>query len=527
MKKFLAMALALLMVAVLLPVTAMAETTTVANLEGLKAALEKGESTIILSDDITTDGIQIGVTSKTSINFNGNTLTGAIESGSILQRDPNVNLVLSDPNNSGKYSIDGNIVQVGTGYRQIAAIAVWKPTVTIESGKYTHDSSVVLCQLQTPDPNAVGVVINGGTFDGKGNASVVADVIGRVVINDGTFNAYKVGTGAGECVYLAWGNRNVPSITTINGGTFNADKRIFYVNVDTDYTQKIVVNGGTFNVAEGGSLIEVSSGNASDYLTITGGTFNVDPSAYVAEGYAVAHTNGKYVVAKLAEAGGTTQIEVSEIEENTGVTIPAEAAQGDAAIKVELKDSTVEFDAAAAAAMKQEDTSASDVVLEVKSEPAEDMTNIQLNETQAAAILDKSNAVVVELTLKVDGEPICTKDNGGFNSGKATVTIPYSGANASTKVYYVKENGQLEQMTVKGYTDSTVTFETSHFSHYVITTPTGAGSITIIVPGDTTDTTTTTETTKNPATGMNDFVGAAVALAVISVIGAAAVVRKK
>ncbi|MGN0668799.1 MAG: hypothetical protein ACI4JU_06285 [Angelakisella sp.] len=527
MKKFLAMALALLMVAVLLPVTAMAaEVTTV---DELKDALKAGGSTIILSNDITvTDGIQIEVTSDTSINFNGNTLSGAVESGSILNSDGPTNLELSDPNNDGGYSIDGEIVaHEGGGYTQLAAITVWKPTVTIQSGKYTHDNAVILCQLQTNDSDAVGVVVNGGTFDGKGAASVVANVFGNVIINDGVFNAYDDGDASGECVYVSSGNSRVPSITTINNGTFNAVDRIFYVNVNTRYTQKITITGGTFTVAEGGSLIQVSSGDASDYLTITGGTFNVDPSAYVAEGYAVAYTNGKYVVAKLAGAGGTTQIEVSEIEENTGVTIPAEAAQGDAAIKVELKDSTVEFDAAAAAAMKQEDTSASDVVLEVKSEPAEDMTNIQLNETQAAAILDKSNAVVVELTLKVDGEPICTKDNGGFNSGKATVTIPYSGANASTKVYYVKENGQLEQMTVKGYTDSTVTFETSHFSHYVITTPTGAGSITIIVPGDTTDTTTTTETTKNPATGMNDFVGAAVALAVISVIGAAAVVRKK
>ena len=313
-----------------------------------------------------------------------------------------------------------------------------------------------------------------------------------------------------------------------------------------DHSSKSIVNvyGGDFTVKnpEGGAPAVTSFAydnythaalvnNDMFELNIMGGTFNVDPSAYVAKGYAVAHTNGKYVVAKLAETGGTTQIEVSEIEENAGVTIPAEAAKGDAAIKVELKDSTVEFDAAAAAAMKQEDTSASDevpdVFLEVKSEPAEDMENIQLTQTQVAAIQDKSNAVVVELTLKVDGEPICTENDGGFKSGKATVTIPYSGANASTKVYYVKENGQLEQMTVKGYTDSTVTFETSQFSHYVITTPTGAGSITIIVPGDTTDTTTTTETTNNPATGMNDFVGAAVALAVISVIGAAAVVRKK
>ena len=528
MKKTMAMLLALLLVAVMLPVMAMAETT-VTTVDELKAALEAGESTIILSNDITvTDGIQMSVTKDTAINFNGNTLEGAVESGSISSSDGPTYLVLSDPNNSGEYSIDGEIVRhEGGGYTQLAAITVWKPTVTIESGKYTHDSSVVLCQLQTQDPDAVGVVINGGTFDGKGAASVIANIFGNVIINNGEFNAHYDGDSSGECVYVSSGNSYVPSITTINGGTFNADKRIFYVRVNTSYTQKIVINDGTFNVAKGGSLIEVSSGEASDYLTITGGTFNVDPSAYVAKGYAVAHTNGKYVVAKLAETGGTTQIEVSEIENNTGVTIPAEAAQSNAAIEVKLTDSTVEFDAAAAAAMKQEDTSASDVVLEVKSEPAEDRENIRLNETQVAAIQDKSNAVVVELTLKVDGEPICTENDGGFNGGKATVTIPYSGANASTKVYYIKADGQLEQMTVKGYTDSTLTFETSHFSHYVITTPTGAGSITIIVPDDTTDTTTTTETTNNPATGMNDFVSAAIAVAAVSLLGMAAVLRKK
>ena len=72
------------------------------------------------------------------------------------------------------------------------------------------------------------------------------------------------------------------------------------MKVDTDYTQKIIVNGGTFNVAEGGSLIEVSSGNASDHLTITGGTFNVDPTAYVdANAYTVTDNgDGTWTVAE-------------------------------------------------------------------------------------------------------------------------------------------------------------------------------------------------------------------------------------
>ena len=54
-------------------------------------------------------------------------------------------------------------------------------------------------------------------------------------------------------------------------------------------------------------------------------------------------------------------------------------------------------------------------------------------------------------------------------------------------------------------------------------------TITIIVPSEGGNTTTTpsTDNTKNPGTGANDFVGVAAAMAVVSLLGAAAVIRKK
>lgn len=54
-------------------------------------------------------------------------------------------------------------------------------------------------------------------------------------------------------------------------------------------------------------------------------------------------------------------------------------------------------------------------------------------------------------------------------------------------------------------------------------------TITIIVPseGGSTTTTPSTDNTKNPSTGANDLVGVAAALAVVSLLGAAAVIRKK
>ena len=250
----------------------------VSSVSDIKDALANGIGNIVLASDITVDDPYLHIGKDVSIDFNGNTLRGSIISTGNIFDSPN-NLVLSDPNNNGEYSIYSKIYGIENGNGQAAAIIATHTTVTIESGKYTNDNAVIFCQ--TFDPEAVNVIINGGTFDGQGAASVIVNLSGNVIINDGEFNAYHDGERYGACVQVEPYIPNVPSITTINGGTFNADKSIFYVNVDTNYIQRIIVNGGTFNVAEGGKLIEVSSGNASDYLTITGGTFNVDPTAYV------------------------------------------------------------------------------------------------------------------------------------------------------------------------------------------------------------------------------------------------------
>ena len=269
--------------------------TVVTTFAELQEAVNNGN--IVLASDVTVDTPYLVIQKDVSIDFNGNTLRGSIMSSGNIGDSPN-NLVLRDTNNNGGYSIDSEIYEIENGHGQAAAIIATHTTVTIESGKYTNDNAVIFCQ--TFDPNAMGVKINGGTFDGKGAASVIVNLSGNVIINDGEFNAYHDGERYGACVHLDHYIPNVPSITTINGGTFNADKSIFYVNVDTNYIQKIIVNGGTFNVAEGGSLIEVSSGNASDYLTITGGTFNVDPTAYVdANAYTViTNDNGIWTVAE-------------------------------------------------------------------------------------------------------------------------------------------------------------------------------------------------------------------------------------
>ncbi len=155
--------------------------TFVSSAADLKEMLQQNGGNIILQDNITVeDGIQLGILKDSSIDFNGKTFSGAFENGTTTNGGPSVNLVLRDPNNNGGYSIDSELVKLpGGGMRQIGAVTAWQPTITIESGKYRHDNAVVYCQLQRSS-ETVGVVINGGTFEGKGNASVVADIIGSV-----------------------------------------------------------------------------------------------------------------------------------------------------------------------------------------------------------------------------------------------------------------------------------------------------------------------------------------------------------
>ena len=73
-------------------------------------------------------------------------------------------------------------------------------------------------------------------------------------------------------------------------------------------------------------------------------------------------------------------------------------------------------------------------------------------------------------------------------SGTATVTLPVSGL-TNPAVYYVSDAGETERMKVTGKTETTVTFETTHFSKFVVgegteievpdpETATGSGNVT-------------------------------------------------
>lgn len=135
-----------------------------------------------------------------------------------------------------------------------------------------------------------------------------------------------------------------------------------------------------------------------------------------------------------------------------------------------------------------------------------------------------------DVTPYVGQDTLAVTDGSNYyvgNTAKSTIE------NATSGTFEIVGGADVN-LTVKGGVTIKVTGAGSAvINGKIITNDDGPytvpGTITIIVPSDGGNTTTTpsTDNTKNPGTGANDFVGVAAALAVVSLLGAAAVIRKK
>ena len=168
--------------------------------------------------------------------------------------------------------------------------------------------------------NGATAVVTGGTYTGPLAAYIMSSG-GKLTINEGS-----VFVSTGESEYAGdgirvdrnyWevkeGNKGVDysdSVLTINGGSF---KNISHINLwnsgnqgDPDWDDKVLVyiKGGDF---ENYSIAGVSSPWC--LAEITGGTFDADPSAYVAPGYVAYYNGSKYVVVETWENYASESLE--------------------------------------------------------------------------------------------------------------------------------------------------------------------------------------------------------------------------
>ena len=257
-----------------------------------------------------------------------------------------------------------------------------------------------------------------------------------VTVSGGSELIVNSGTYTGEVALYVFSSGGV---ITVNGGTFTGSRKAFVAAIDTvsypQYTGGFEIKGGTFN-----GVFDITS---PAFMAISGGTFDNDPSAYLAEGYDATAANGVWTVAA----------HVPEIDKptDTSAQLTATIDDGvftvDAAAPVEIagQAATVTFNVAAARALASEGA----------------LTLTVEDQTPANA-----EYKTFEITLtNNNGTPVFTD---GATGAKATVEVPVNFANGTLVAFYRVVNNAETLVGTATVADGKATVELSHFSTYTV-----------------------------------------------------------
>ncbi len=203
----------------------------------------------------------------------------------------------------GTFVLDGKVSASTSSSEELSNLFSVGDSVTLKNGEFSNAISVpdgkelVVEDIQLDSYNdydigvSVGenstVTINGGIIKAFEYAQVIAASNGaKIVVKDGNY------TGG----MAVMPSENVDVI--IDGGTF--DLELVLIGESSPATgSKIVITGGNFivpTILNNAIAIEITGGtfnieniteyeNIKDYITITGGTFSVDPSDYLTADY--------------------------------------------------------------------------------------------------------------------------------------------------------------------------------------------------------------------------------------------------
>ena len=480
MKKVVSRALALLMVAVMLPVMAMAEGANVAKIGDTEYATLEEAFTAVTTTDATTITLLNDADVKNKI---------------IISDKKNITLDLGGHNVTFStlktfFYVNNATFTVNGGGSIKEANAYFAPIMMTggpaESANYTIvnvKNGVILegwagMFIDQNKGNNYGMVFNAenatlmGKNDTNGDAGVGLYVNGEIKANANNVeisltNATVSGTGDG--MYLAGA-----ADTTINGGSV------------TSSCTGIEIRAGSLTL----NNCNVTGGNGSV-------TTNANGNGSTSENVALAviqHTTKLPIHVEIN--GGTFKGTAALLESNPQKN-PEEATK-----QVGIIVNGGNFEG-----------------MVCKAEP---------KDGSSLGVMDGSfNSDVTEYA----GDTLVVENNGTYYVGG---TARDAIENATSGTFTVKKAENGTSLTVKpgvtvenGMNDGKVTVngnEVKPGESYTV-----PGTITIIVPSEGGNTTTTpsTDNTKNPSTGANDFVGVAAALAVVSLLGAAAVIRKK
>ncbi len=272
MKKVISIALALLMVAVMLPVMAMAEGTNVAKIgtteyATLKEAFDavpNGE-TIVVMKNCSGNGIVVNSGRNFTVDFNNCT-----------------------------YDIDGTTVG-STGTETNGFQLLKDSTITFKNGKLTSTKAKILIQ------NYCNLTLENMELDGRNlNRSnpnyTLSNNNGDVVIKDTTIFAANGMVAFDVCRYADYVG---PKVTVKGNSVINGKVEISSSGAKDGAQHELVIENGTFN----GPIVK--DGDSPNFSSsISGGTFNTDVRPYVHNELVVTDGSNYYVGDSAYEAVG-------------------------------------------------------------------------------------------------------------------------------------------------------------------------------------------------------------------------------
>lgn len=221
-------------------------------------------------------GIGVGSNSETTI-LSDVTVT-AQESAVITSTSTGASIIIE----GGTFTSTDNAVIAGNGSERDGE----PNTILIKDGTFNGgitSEGFVACGIYAPWKDEI--TVKGGTFNIRGGAGIVARA-GQVSVDGGTFTCTGNATGkVGDSRVV------VPCAALV----FDSEANYPALNDES----VILVKNGTFTVESGVAVAQAvkAAEDLNPRISIKGGSFSSDPSAYVAEGYfSLPNENSTYTV---------------------------------------------------------------------------------------------------------------------------------------------------------------------------------------------------------------------------------------
>ena len=355
-KSILALLLAVLMVASLLPAAAMAdgEVAEVGNAkytslqEAIDAATAENNEVVLIAN--TNENVTIAADKNIVLDLNGFTLNGGTTQSQAALTNNGI-VVIKDSSAAGTGTIkreDDGTPSYYTVYN-LGTMTFNGGNVYNDSGDGENGSSLV-CNVGTSESNTATLIINDGYFEQQKFIAVKNDDFGVLEINGGTIvtqgtvgtltsssvqNWYKAtingGTIIGAIWTAVWKNDYPDSVTIINDVDFTGTIIVGPYNGTITTTPALNIDGGNFTITATGI-----TGTAD--VTVTDGTFNISVSEYAADTlkYEVKNADGtftyyeKFDDALKAAGNGAVITGINEAAAETNYTLTIDPANGGA-----------------------------------------------------------------------------------------------------------------------------------------------------------------------------------------------------